>query len=284
MARPLRLPGAGRTYHVMARGNNRMAIFRDDLDCARFLGLIRAVIDRYAVDCLVYCVMPNHYHLVIRTRLANISEAVRQVNGRYAQWWNRRHGHIGHVFQARFKAQVVESGVYLVRLCRYVLRNPTRAGLCSVPDDWRWSSLADLHGGGTSLANVGLLCDLVGAGDSSSVRAALIAHVQSEDRDMASFVRSNRRVIGGTAFAAQLGTRMRGLSAEVPRAERRVGTPTVPTIVAEALQAGEGLGVGVRRAFAASYSCVEIAASTGLARRSVARILRADAGICQTQT
>src|SRR5205085_447618 len=83
---------------------------------------------------------PNHYHLVFRTRQANLSAAVHYLNAEYARWWNRRHAHIGHVFQGRFKAQIIESGVYLLRLVRYVLLNPVRANLAKHPSRWRWSS------------------------------------------------------------------------------------------------------------------------------------------------
>src|ERR1700736_3964419 len=144
MSRPLRFQAAGLVYHLMARGNNKMAIFLDDLDYERFQEMLAEVVARFGIDSWIFCVMPNHYHLVLRTRHANLSLAIRYLNGSYAQWWNRRHGHVGHVFQGRFKAQIVEASVYLVRLCRYVLLNPVRAGLCARPEDWRWSSFTVL--------------------------------------------------------------------------------------------------------------------------------------------
>src|SRR5258708_899888 len=140
MSRPLRIQGAGLTYHVMARGNNRMPIFLDALDYERFLEILGTVVSKFEIESWVFCVMPNHYHLVLRTRRANLSRAIRHLNGTYAQSWNQRHAHVGHVFQARFKGQVVEASAYLVRLCRYVLLNPVRAGLCADAGAWPWSS------------------------------------------------------------------------------------------------------------------------------------------------
>ncbi len=140
MSRPLRFQSAGLIYHVMARGNNKMAIFLDDLDYAGFLDMLADVVKGFEIDSWVVSVMPNHYHLVFRTRRPNLSLAMARLNGRYAQRWNKRHAHVGHVFQGRFKAQIVEASVYLVRLCRYVLLNPVRAGLCAHPEGWPWSS------------------------------------------------------------------------------------------------------------------------------------------------
>ena len=146
MSRPIRFQGAGLWYHVMARGNNKMRIFLDDLDYARFLGILGSVVEEFELDSWVFCVMPNHSHLVFRTRQPNLSLAMRQLNGTYAQWWNKRHARVGHIYQGRFKAQVIEECTYLLRLCRYVLMNPVRANLVARPWEWRWSSYHALAG------------------------------------------------------------------------------------------------------------------------------------------
>jgi putative transposase len=182
MSRPIRFQAAGLVYHVMARGNNKMAIFLDDLDCARFLEMLADVIAEFEIDSWVYCEMPNHFHLVVRTRRPNLSLAMGHLNGRYAQWWNKRHAHVGHIFQGRLKAQVVEASVYLVRLCRYVLLNPVRARLCSHPRDWRWSSYRSLVSGQPSAyVDVESLLRHIDT-DVAAVRERLIAYV-SPDAD-----------------------------------------------------------------------------------------------------
>ena len=92
----------------MARGNGQMTIFTDRDDYQRFLNLLRNVVEEYAMECWNYCLMPNHYHATLRPTLPNISAAVQQLNGRYGQWWNRRHGRVGHAFQGRLKVQIVQ--------------------------------------------------------------------------------------------------------------------------------------------------------------------------------
>ena len=124
----------------MARGNGRMNIFVDDLDRRTFIFLLGEIVEEFAIVCWNYCLMSNHYHLTWCPTLPNISEAMRQLNSRYAQWWNDRHDRVGHVFQGRFKAQIVQRENYLLTLCRYVVMNPVRAGITAHPADWPWSS------------------------------------------------------------------------------------------------------------------------------------------------
>ena len=124
----------------MARGNAKSLMFLDARDYRRFLEILTKAAARFSVVIYAYCLMPNHYHLVCRTRDANISPAGAFLNGVYAQWWNHRHGRCGHVTQGRFKAQLVQNDLYLRVVCRYVMNNPVRAGLVQHPQDWEWSS------------------------------------------------------------------------------------------------------------------------------------------------
>lgn len=281
MTRPLRPQGEGLIYHVMARGNNKMVIFRDDLDFARFLDMLADVVGEFEIDSWVICAMPNHFHWVLRTRRPNLSLAMRHLNGRYAQWWNKRHGHIGHVLQARFKGQVVEATVYLVRLCRYVLLNSVRAGLCSHPRDWRWSSYADLVSDAPSrfVDNTSLLAII--DSDVDRARARLVDYVEPEaDPDMAAFIRNDHRIIGTAAFAEQFRQQARRASREVPSRERRIGTPALVEILATAVHEGLGLAGGIRRAREdGEYSFVDIARCTGLSERTVARLAADGSGV-----
>jgi putative transposase len=142
MARQRRIQLPGLIRHVMSRGNGRMHIFLDDVDYRHFVYLLGDVVEEYNIECWNYCAMPNHYHATLRPRAPNLSDAVKRLNSVYAQWWNRRHAHVGHVFQGRFKDQVVQREGYLQALCRYVALNPVRAGLVPHPSDWAWSSYA----------------------------------------------------------------------------------------------------------------------------------------------
>ena len=136
MARPLRISYPGAVYHVTARGNERKAIVRDDRDRQGFVDTLASMVEQYHVVCHAWVLMSNHYHLLLETPRANLSRAIRQLNGTYTQAFNRRHHRVGHLFQGRFKAIVVEKEAYLLELCRYVVLNPVRAQVVTHPRRW----------------------------------------------------------------------------------------------------------------------------------------------------
>jgi putative transposase len=140
MARPLRLAFPGAVYHVTSRGNARQDIVVDDRDRSQFLSLLAHVVDRYGWLCHAYCLMDNHYHLLLETPQPNLSLGMRQLNGRYTQAYNRQHERVGHLFQGRFTAILVEKEAHLLELCRYVVLNPMRAQMVTHPRRWAWSS------------------------------------------------------------------------------------------------------------------------------------------------
>lgn len=140
MARPLRIEFPGAIYHVTSRGDRREPIYDDDADRQGFLDVLGEALDRYDACALAFCLMDNHYHLVLHTRSANLSRLMRHVNGVYTQTYNRRHHKVGHLFQGRFKAILVDRDAYLLEVCRYVDLNPVRARMVTEPGDWPWSS------------------------------------------------------------------------------------------------------------------------------------------------
>jgi len=140
MARPLRIEYPEAVYHITSRGNARNKIFSDDQDREIFLSTLDAVVTRYNWLCHAYCLMDNHYHLMVETPDANLSIGMRQLNGVYTQRYNRRHRKTGHLFEGRFKAILVQKDNYLLQLCRYVVLNPVGAGVVEKPEAWRWSS------------------------------------------------------------------------------------------------------------------------------------------------
>ena len=149
MARPLRIEFPGAVYHITSRGNARQNIVADDQDRTQFLTLLAHVIDRFGWLCHAYCLMDNHYHLLLETPQPNLSLGMRQLNGRYTQTFNRRHERVGHLFQGRFTAILVEKDAHLLELCRYVVLNPVRAKMVAHPRLWLWSSYR-ATGGDTS--------------------------------------------------------------------------------------------------------------------------------------
>ncbi len=140
MARPLRLELAGGLYHVTSRGDGRDDIYLSDQDRELWLGSLAQVCKRFNWVCHAWCQMTNHYHLLIETPEANLAEGMRQLNGLYTQRFNRLHGRVGHVFQGRYKAILVERDSYLLELARYVVLNPLRAGMVQRLETWPWSS------------------------------------------------------------------------------------------------------------------------------------------------
>jgi len=140
MARPLRLEFAGAVYHVTSRGDRREDIFVDDTDRQTWLETLGHVCGRFNWVVHAYCLMSNHYHLLVETADGNLSAGMRQLNGSYTQQFNRRHGVVGHLFQGRYKAILIQKEAHLLELSRYVVLNPVRAKMVEAPEDWPWSS------------------------------------------------------------------------------------------------------------------------------------------------
>lgn len=124
MARPLRIEFPGAVYHITSRGDGKEDIYLEDNDRYLWLEIFGSVCKRMKWYCHAYCLMTNHYHTVIETTEANLSLGMRQLNGVYTQSFKHRHGRVGHVFQGRYKAILVDKEGYLLELCRYVLLNP----------------------------------------------------------------------------------------------------------------------------------------------------------------
>jgi len=140
MARPLRIEYPGAVYHITSRGNAGHNIYQDDQDRKTFLNVLAEVVKKCNWYCHAYCLMDNHYHLLIETPEANLSYGMRQLNGIYTQRYNRRHRNVGHIFQGRFKSILVDKENYLLELSRYIVLNPVRAKLVESPDKWPWGS------------------------------------------------------------------------------------------------------------------------------------------------
>jgi len=140
MARPLRVVFEGALYHVINRGNEKNNIFRDERDYRVFLKLLRETVIEHKWICYGYCLMGNHYHILIETPRANISKGMKKINAQFTQYFNFRYKRTGHLFQGRFKSNLVEKNSYLLELFRYIVMNPIRAGLCKKPNEYQWSS------------------------------------------------------------------------------------------------------------------------------------------------
>jgi putative transposase len=140
MARARRIEEPGGIYNVGSRGNNKETIFFDDVDRMEFLRLLAKVAGRYFWQGWAYCLMGNHFHFVLQIPERGMSKGMQDLNTAYAMRTNKRHGRTGHLVRNRFYSKPVKDDSHLLELCRYVVLNPVRAGLCASPEEWPWSS------------------------------------------------------------------------------------------------------------------------------------------------
>ena len=129
--------------HVTNRGNNRAAIFLDAVDYVSFIRMLEEVQSARGWLRHAYCLIPNHYHLLLELPETDLGAGMHLLNGRYARRFNARHGRVGHVFQGPYRVTPVTDDVHLLEACRYIVMNPVRAGLCAHPGEWPWSSYGD---------------------------------------------------------------------------------------------------------------------------------------------
>ncbi len=274
MSRPLRLKFPGATYHVFARGNAREAIFHDDRDRRAFLGILKDVVAHYRLRCHAYCLMGTHYHSILETAEANVSAAMRQLNGVYAQYLNRRHARTGHVFEGRFKSSLIDRTTYLLEAARYVVLNPVRAGLVARPEDWLWSSYraaAGLARVPASLTVDDVLSLL--SPDASRARElyrGFVADGMNDGITQTAWepVRGSARFVRGLAPRLRAHARER----EFPRRERFVARPSLAEIF-EAAQSRGARASAIRSArHRHGYLLREIGAHLGLHYSTIAKI------------
>ena len=281
MARPLRMLFPGALYHVMSRGNARALIFLDERDYEKFIEILAASLLRFEVFCYAFCLMPNHYHLVLVTPEANLSAAIKHLNGVYSQWWNHRHQRCGRVFQGRFKAQLVQRERYLLAVCRYVVLKPVRAGLVAHPREWRWSSYrASAHtepapGFLDTSALEGLLAGYSGV-DSGVAYQQFVNNRPTDCLDIGQLVRDDERFLGDEFFLKD----DRALAAlragrAIPRRETRPPALSLSRLFASTRSKHERNEQIRRAGVELGYRTTDIARHVGLHPVTVGDILRA---------
>jgi len=234
MARPLRIEYPGALYHVTSRGNRRAQVFTDDEDRGKFLKILADVNRRFETRCHAYCLMGNHYHLVMETPRANLSAAMRQLNGVYTQRYNWLHTKVGHVFQGRYEAIIIQRDAHLLEAARYVVLNPVRAGIARRPEDWPWSSYsatAGLAEPRPCLETNWLLGQF--GGEVAGARRRYVDFVlDAPDIDLKAQAVSGM-VLGSEEFAAWC--RQQALGAgnmcEIPKTQRFAGRPDLASIL-----------------------------------------------------
>jgi len=275
MARPLRIEYPGAIYHVTARGDRRQSIYEDDADRQSFLATLSEVIARCNWLCHAYCLMGNHYHLIIETPDANLSRGMRHLNGIYTQASNRRHGRSGHLFQGRYKGILVDRDPYLLELARYVVLNPVRAGMVKDPADWPWSSYPAMTG--DAPAPAWLTTETLLAQFSPQAAAARRRYRQfvAEGMDAAPVWSGLRQQIylGNADFVERMQKQLQvhGDKLSVPNTQRRGPAPTIETIASECPERNQAI---VRAYATGAYSYREIAEYFGIHLATVGRVVR----------
>ncbi len=279
MTRPLRIEFPGAIYHVTSRGNARQKVFLDDEDREVFLSTLAWVIERFGWICHAYCLMGNHFHLMIETPTPNLSRGMRQLNGVYTQGFNRRHGKVGHLFRGRFKAILVERDSYLLELARYVVLNPVRAKMVKAPERYAWSSYRATMG--LNPLPPGLSIDwLLGqfAKTRLVARQRYAAFVQAGVGQASPWKNLKGQVLlGGDAFVAAMAAQLVASETvvEIPKRQRRVHRPSLKKLLV-GVDSKEARNHAMTSAYLEhAYTLAEIGRAAGLHYATVSRIVNA---------
>ena len=274
MARPIRIEFAGALYHVTTRGDRREAIFEDDADRERFLNLLGRVAGDFNWVVHAYCLMDNHYHLLVETPDGNLGRGMRQLNGVYTQDSNRRHRRAGHLFQGRYKAILVDAESYLLELARYVVLNPVRARLVKSADAWPWSSFRATMGGEVSPPWLGTDGLLAAFGKRRAEARRRYARFVAEGAGTESvWQHLNRQMyLGDDAFVIRMQARGEDEDdVNVPRAQRRPPAPTLASIARKHRDRDSAMTTAHA---SGEYSYQQIAEHFGVHFTTVGRVVR----------
>ncbi|MBN1226166.1 MAG: transposase [Deltaproteobacteria bacterium] len=280
MARPLRIEFPGAIYHLISRGNARSLIFEDKFDRKIFLSLIEKVVEQFNWLFHGYCLMDNHYHLLVETIDGNLSHAMRHLNGVYTQRFNRRHNRVGHVFQGRYKAILVQREHYLLELCRYIVLNPVRIGLVKNPEEYVWSSYQATSGLGEPppfLTVDWILSQFSDIRQEAEKLYREFVHQGINSPDKWKGLKT-QTILGDQDFIAKIKPALKDRSAlkEVPKREFLVFRPSLEHLLNEKIQKER-----IKRDQAIlsahlhySYSLVEIGSYLGLHYTTISKIIK----------
>lgn len=282
MARPLRLEYPGALYHVTARGNAQNAVFLEDRDRDTFLACLSDVVVRLGWLCHAYCLMDNHYHLLIETPDGNLSQGMRQLNGVYTQRFNRHHRRVGHLFQGRYKAILIERDSYLLEVCRYVVLNPVRARMVKHIERYPWSSYPATLGMTACpgwLHTDGVLGHF---GKRRSIARQRYAEFVAQGIGLASpwAAVQGQALLGTAPFVEKIRPLLEGKDGltEIPRAQRLLHRPILKALFTKAVRGDKMMrDKTLRQAYLEyGYSMAAIAESAGIHYSTVSKIIKGE--------
>ena len=272
MARPLRIEYEGAVYHVTARGNARSDIYLSDSDRELFLDALSYVVDRFGWICHAYCLMDNHYHLMIETPHANLSRGMGQLNGVYTQRFNRKHGRVGHVYQGRFKSIIVDKDAYLLELSRYVVLNPVRARMVESAGDWPWSSYLAMAGEAVcpEFLDGSFLLSQFGT-TTRKARASYIRFVQDGLNCKPWDMLNGPDILGDDDFRREMQSQVKGFDVDIPKRKQLLRHLPLAAIATENRDRGEWM----REAYCEhGYTMQAIAEFAGLHHSTVSLLIK----------
>lgn len=278
MARPLRIEFPGALYHVTSRGNARQRVFLDDEDRETFLATLAWVVARFRWCCHAYCLMGNHVHLLIETPQPNLSRGMRQLNGVYTQRFHRRHRTVGHLFQGRFQAILVEQEGYLLELARYIVLNPVRAKMVKTPERYPWSSYRPMLGIAPvppALTTEWVLEQFASTRAIARRRYTKFVHdgigVPGPWEEVKGQV-----LLGSEAFIERLTPQLEECSTmEIPKRQRLVHRPPLRTLLA-GTDSKTARNIAMAQAYLKhGYTLSEISGAVGLHYATISRLIKA---------
>ncbi len=182
MGRPWREEYNGGIYHVIARGNNREFIFRDNIDKGYFIKLLRQAMEGTNYRVFGYVLMDNHYHILMQTMDRKLQVLMHQINNRYSKYFNLKYDRVGHVFQGRYKAALVQDERYMIRVLRYIHQNPVKANMCRDIDSYKWSTDIFYRNGVKSFVDVDIILDMIDGDRNKAIK--LYKKLMSDEEEM----------------------------------------------------------------------------------------------------
>ena len=277
MSRPLRIEYDGAVYHITSRGNAREPIYKEDEDRRIFLEVLHRANTRYNWLCHAYCLMNNHYHLIIETPDGNLSQGMRQLNGVYTQLFNKRHSRVGHIFQGRYKAILIQKESHLLEASRYVVLNPVRAKAIKDPDEWKWSSYRGTAG--KEKPHPCLTIDWILGQFGSKRRKSekkyrefVIAGIGVEKiwEDV-----KGQSILGGDGFIERFLNHVKGYEEvkEIPKSQRYIGRPELAELLKGAKRRKEISRTAKEAVERYGYSQKEVADYLGIHYSTVSRMV-----------
>lgn len=281
MARPLRIEYEGAVYHVTSRGNAKESIFEDNKDRFLFYKILSEVKKKFNIIYHGYCLMDNHYHLVIETPEGNLSMAMRYINGVYTQDFNRKHNRVGHIFQGRYKAILIDREEYLLEVTRYVVLNPVRAKLVKSPEQWEWSSFSGTAGKGRKEEFLDIDWMLGNFGKTRNIAQKLYDKFVKEgiNEELFKIKMLRENILGSDDFKQKLSRHIQGKETikEISRKQRYIGRPKIEDIFNIIEKGKEKRNNLIKKAVMEyGYHQKEVAQILGMHYASISKILSRD--------